>query len=77
MKDNTKNNLFKSLHASSEARIVTESVSGPKSIALLKKQEEVESNNRSYPREIPIAFQNGKGAIIDDVDGNKFIDFLL
>ncbi len=76
MKDHTKNNLFESLHASSGAKIITEFVPGPKSIALLKKQERIESNNRSYPREIPIAFQSGKGAIIEDVDGNKFIDFL-
>lgn len=76
MKDHTKNNLFENLHASSGAKIVTKSVPGPKSIALLKKQDEFESNNRSYPRGIPIAFQNGKGAIIEDVDGNKFIDFL-
>ncbi|MEK7598836.1 MAG: aspartate aminotransferase family protein [Patescibacteria group bacterium] len=76
MKDHTKNNLFKNLHASSGAKIITKSVPGPKSIALLKKQNELESNNRSYPREIPIALQRGRGAIIEDVDSNKFIDFL-
>lgn len=67
---------WENLHASSGAKIVTKSVPGPKSIALLKKQEELESNNRSYPRGIPVAFQSGRGAIIEDVDGNKFIDFL-
>jgi len=76
MKDYTKNNLFESLHMSSGAEIVTGSVPGPKSISLLERQEKIESNNRSYPREIPIAFQSGKGAIIEDVDGNRFIDFL-
>lgn len=76
MKDHTENNLFKNLHASSGAKIVTKSVPGPKSIALLKKQKEFENNNVSYPKGIPIAFQRGKGAIIEDVDGNKYIDFL-
>ena len=76
MKDHNKDNLLKNLHASSKARIITNSIPGPKSIVLLKKQEELESNNWSYPRGIPIALKNGKGAIVEDVDGNRFIDFL-
>ena len=76
MKDLTKSNIFESLHAATEARILTKSVPGPKSIVLLKKQQALESNNISYPREIPIAFQKGRGAIIEDADGNQFIDFL-
>jgi len=77
MKDLTKNNIFQSLHAATGARIFTKSVPGPKAAALLKKQAAFESSNRSYPREMPIAFQNGKGAIVEDVDGNQFIDFLM
>lgn len=67
--------MFDHLHSSSQVKIITE-IPGPKSAALLKKQEQLESNNRSYPRGIPIAFAQGKGAIIEDVDGNTFIDFL-
>ncbi|MFH2031313.1 MAG: aminotransferase class III-fold pyridoxal phosphate-dependent enzyme, partial [Bacteroidota bacterium] len=77
MNDLTNNNMFENFHAATHAKIITKSVPGPKSIALLKKQEMLESNNRSYPRGIPIAFQKGKGAIIEDVDGNQFIDFLM
>lgn len=76
MKDHTKNDLFENLHSFGGAKIITKSVPGPKSIALLKKQKELEGNNISYPKGMPIAFQGGKGAIIEDVDGNKFIDFL-
>ncbi len=68
--------MFEKLHSSDRAKIVTASVPGAKSSALLKKQDELESNNRSYPRGTPIAFANGKGAIIEDVDGNAYIDFL-
>jgi len=62
--------MFEHLHPVNQAKIITGSVPGPKSITLLEKQEELESNNRSYPRSIPIAFAEGKGAIIEDVDGN-------
>jgi diaminobutyrate-2-oxoglutarate transaminase len=72
----TKRHMFEHFHPANQAKIITSSVPGPKSIALLEKQEELESNNRSYPRGIPIAFAEGKGAIIEDVDGNTYIDFL-
>ena len=42
---------------------------------MLKIQARLESNNRSYPRGIPLAFDSAKGAIIQDVDGNQYIDF--
>ena len=48
---------------------------GPVSRQLLAEQEEVESNARSYPRGIPIAFEEGRGATMRDADGNTFIDF--
>ena len=69
--------MFENFHAATKAKIITGSIPGPKSIALLETQGVLESNNRSYPRGIPIAFGKGKGAIIEDVDGNQFIDFLM
>ncbi len=48
---------------------------GPASRALLAEQEALESNARSYPRGIPIAFAEGRGATMRDADGNTFIDF--
>ncbi|WP_158594091.1 aminotransferase class III-fold pyridoxal phosphate-dependent enzyme [Cohnella faecalis] len=42
---------------------------------LLREQELLEGNARSYPRGIPVAFQEGRGATLQDVDGNLYVDF--
>ncbi|MDP3957490.1 MAG: aspartate aminotransferase family protein [bacterium] len=67
--------MFERYHFSENARIITSMVPGPKSKDLLKKQGELEGNNISYPRGIPIAFDKAKGAVVTDVDGNTYIDF--
>lgn len=61
-------------HLSSNANIRTE-VPGEQSRLLLKRQGEIEGNIVSYPRKMPIGVKRAKGAIIEDVDGNQFIDF--
>ncbi len=48
---------------------------GPKSRRLLDKQIKWEGGAVSYPRGAPVAFEEGRGATIKDVDGNIFIDF--
>lgn len=48
---------------------------GPKSKILLDKQIKLEGKAVSYPRGIPVAFEEGRGATVRDVDGNIFIDF--
>jgi len=68
--------MFSKYHLSENAKIITNSVPGKESLKLLEIQEKVESNNISYPRGIPIAFDLAKGAIVQDVDGNQYIDFL-
>lgn len=68
--------MFEKYHLSNNAKIITESIPGPESIALLKKQEELESQNISYPKRTPVAFGRAKGSIVEDVDGNQYIDFL-
>jgi diaminobutyrate-2-oxoglutarate transaminase len=50
-------------------------VPGPRSREMLAEQEELESSARSYPRSVPIAIEEGRGATMRDVDGNTFIDF--
>ena len=67
--------MFENYHLSNNASIVSDSVPGEESLKLLAVQEECESNNRSYPRSIPLAFDSAKGSILQDVDGNKYIDF--
>ena len=51
-------------------------VPGPVSRDFLDRQEVRESNARSYPRRLPIAVQRAAGALIEDVDGNVYLDFL-
>ncbi|WP_137288572.1 aspartate aminotransferase family protein [Natronorubrum halophilum] len=51
-----------------------DSVPGPNTRALLEKQDEIDSSAVAYPDDIPIAFEEGKGATVRDADGNTFID---
>ncbi|RZV11363.1 diaminobutyrate-2-oxoglutarate transaminase [Natrinema hispanicum] len=50
------------------------SVPGPQTQALLEKQREIDSSAVAYPEDIPIAFEDGKGATVRDADGNTYID---
>lgn len=55
--------------------IITGHVPGPKAKALLKKRDE------ALPKALcgytyPICIRRGEGAILEDVDGNKFLDFI-
>ncbi|EMA53444.1 aspartate aminotransferase family protein [Halococcus salifodinae] len=49
-------------------------VPGPESEKLLEKQRNIDSSAVAYPEDIPIAFEEGKGATVRDADGNTFID---
>jgi len=49
-------------------------VPGPKSEELLQKQRDIDSSAVAYPEDIPVAFEEGKGATVRDADGNTFID---
>lgn len=50
-------------------------VPGPKSSALLAEQRLYDSNALVYPNQVPLAISRGLGATVEDLDGNKFIDF--
>ncbi len=50
-------------------------VPGPGSQRMLAEQAALESRARSYPRSVPIAMQEGRGATVKDVDGNTYVDF--
>ncbi|SEQ82985.1 diaminobutyrate--2-oxoglutarate transaminase [Natrinema salaciae] len=43
---------------------------------LLAQQARRESNARTYPRSLPLAIERAEGAIVEDVDGNEYIDCL-
>ncbi len=64
---------FEELSISGAPKILT-TPPGPKSLEILKMQEELESSAVSYPRGMPMALARGKGATLEDVDGNIFID---
>ena len=40
------------------------------------RQEETESNARSYPRKFPFSIARAKGSWVEDVEGNRYLDFL-
>ncbi len=65
---------LKSLHLSNSAQIINKPP-GPRSREVLQKQNIAESAAVSYPKAIPVAFVEGKGATLKDVDGNIYIDF--
>ncbi|MFB4393666.1 MULTISPECIES: aspartate aminotransferase family protein [unclassified Pseudomonas] len=44
--------------------------------ALLLRQQQQESNARSYPRRIPLALKRARGLYVEDVEGRQFIDCL-
>ena len=48
---------------------------GPKSKEYLKHQSSHEGSAVSYPRGMPMSIQRARGATIEDVDGNIYIDF--
>ncbi|QRV16832.1 diaminobutyrate--2-oxoglutarate transaminase [Haloterrigena salifodinae] len=43
---------------------------------LLAQQARRESNARTYPRSLPLAIDRAEGAVIEDVDGNEYVDCL-
>ena len=58
----------------SDAPAVDE-VPGPRSRRLRERQRAAESSAVLYPTEVPLAFREGRGATIEDVDGNRYLDF--
>src|SRR6188472_2619717 len=52
---------------------VLTSLPGPNAQAIIERDSEVLSP--SYTRGYPFVMARGEGAIVEDVDGNKFLDF--
>lgn len=48
---------------------------GPRSQEYLASQSAHEGGNVSYPKGIPMAIQRARGATVEDVDGNVYVDF--
>ena len=42
----------------------------------ITRQDSTESNARSYPRKFPFALAKAQGSWIEDVEGDKYLDFL-
>jgi len=58
-----------------EAPLIKVIPPGPKSREFLDFQSQHESSAVSYPRGLPMALSRAKGATVEDVDGNVYIDF--
>ena len=61
------------LHFAEEPSV--DQVPGPNSQRLLDRQEDIDSSAVAYPNDIPLAFEEGRGATLKDADGNVFLDF--
>jgi 4-aminobutyrate aminotransferase-like enzyme len=49
---------------------------GPESRRLLARQHDLESEAVAYPKNFPIAIKEARGSTIEDVDGNRYIDWI-
>ena len=58
-----------------EAAPSVDTVPGPRSRELREKQSRIESNAVVYPTDIPLAFEEGRGATLKDIDDNYYLDF--
>ncbi len=58
-----------------EAPLIRVEPPGPRSQEYLRSQRDLESSAVSYPRGMPMALRRGRGATVEDVDGNIYIDF--
>lgn len=58
-----------------DAPLIRVSPPGKKSKEYLKYQADHEGSAVSYPKGMPMALRNAKGATVEDVDGNIYIDF--
>ena len=47
---------------------------GPKARGIVERQDRFAST--SYPKEYPLAVARGQGPMVEDVDGNRFLDFM-
>jgi 4-aminobutyrate aminotransferase len=57
---------------SNVARLITK-LPGPKAVAILER--DARSISSSYTRSYPFVGASGRGALVEDVDGNRFLDF--
>jgi len=58
-----------------DAPLIKVTPPGPRSKEYLDYQSRRESSAVSYPKGMPMAFRRAKGATVEDVDGNIYIDF--
>lgn len=65
---------FDDLHFAQEPDVQT-SIPGPKSQKLIERQREIDSSAVAYPKVVPIAIEEARGATLRDADGNTFLDF--
>ncbi len=55
--------------------MITDTVPGPKSVALHKRCTRYFKGLSGQVKLFPVAFESGKGCVLTDVDGNRYLDF--
>ena len=61
------------MHAASKIAHVQGPLPGPKSAALIERWHKVEANTTGF--QAPVVWESAKGVVVDDVDGNRYIDW--
>jgi len=61
------------LHADAAAPVLVTELPGPRASAVIARDEAVTSP--SLTRVYPLVVQRGRGCVVEDVDGNRFLDF--
>jgi 4-aminobutyrate aminotransferase len=65
--------FWEELAAATEPRLVSDSLPGPRAREVIERDSKVTSP--SLPRAYPLVPARGAGAMLEDVDGNRFLDF--
>jgi 4-aminobutyrate aminotransferase-like enzyme len=60
----------------SKIPLIKTSIPGEKSKKILAEQKELETSTVIYPKSFPIAIKRAQNSVIEDVDGNYFIDWV-
>ncbi|MDF2842981.1 MAG: 4-aminobutyrate aminotransferase [Herbinix sp.] len=55
-------------------RIITEKLPGPKAAAILERRKEIVPN--AIRCVYPCVIERGEGAMVEDVDGNRYLDWI-
>lgn len=65
-----------SLEGNLDAPLIKTEIPGPKSRKLLEEQSRLETGTVVYPKSFPMAVRRAENSLVEDLDGNVFIDWM-